>query len=182
MNTGCANCGSHSRARRGAHCVKCSYWSSKVEKLRREIRGFSAEEKNARTLRFTLSWHRLRVALTVLEEYRWREDGRSADAVERDRIRCLIYTLMAASRSTAGEPVLRQLDRMSNRARKAMHEVVLSMVESLPYRRPALHLDAPHPSRRHFDGGWLKWGSHYWSLSRDEMDKFDRICLGEPQS
>lgn len=179
MKTGCANCGSRVKARRGRFCVRCSHWQSKLQKLRRELRGVSAEERNARSLRFTLSSYRLRVTLRILDEYRWREAGRTADVVDRDRLRSLTYTLMAASRTTVSELALRNLDRISNRDRKAMYEVVLSMVESLPYRYPALHLDSPYPRGGHFDGGWREWGRKYWLLNREEMDKLDRECLGE---
>src|SRR5258708_5393357 len=89
--------------RRGRCCARCTYWRSKAEALRIAIRTLPEEEKQKGGFEVALLRYRLRVATRVLQEFRWRESGRSAQDVHANRLRGVVYALAAACRSSVDE-------------------------------------------------------------------------------
>jgi hypothetical protein len=173
----CENCGSDpKRKRRGRFCSRCHYWHSRAKNLRDAILAMSESERSRGTPS-ALFKYRLRIALRVLEELRWRETGRIAPIVESSRIHSLGLTVAAACRSEVDESTLIELDRLSVRGRKSVHDMLLSIVSRLPLRRPALHLTGRAPRMLSFDGGWGDWASEYWTLSESERKANDDSCL-----
>lgn len=174
----CSNCKSPRRpVKRGRFCRRCSYWHSKAERLRREIRLLSDTVKRSKPRHFSSLKYRLRKAVRVLEEYRWREVGRTAEVVASKRIRSLIYALVAAARTSADEVDVARIVDLPAPSRKVLHDIILSMVENLPTKCPVLHMNLIPRKGAYYSGGWLDWMNEYWLLASQQREALDKTCL-----
>jgi hypothetical protein len=101
--------------------------------------------------------YRIRVARRVLEELKWREEGLESNTVPVDRLESLVCALARDCRSKVSEDTSVLIEKMSPKARRQIYEVLLTVVEHLPRRRPTLHsLDRPVKGV-HYGGGWMDW-------------------------
>jgi len=174
----CHNCKSTVRPiKRSGFCSRCLYWHTKAERLRRLIHSPAQVEKNGRGTNAASLKYRLRAAVRVLEELRWRETGRAKDCVDSYRIRSLIYALADKSRTSVDEASVAKIQDLPIRSRRVLHDIVLSMVENLPTRRPVLRRERGPLRPSLHDGGWIEWGREYWLLTSSERQELDRACL-----
>jgi len=178
MKLQCQNCGVDTKRKRlPGFCSRCSYWLAKVYLLQNEIRAIPEIEKQRRNSRFASRKYRLHKALKILDELQWRGQGGVSRGIDISRITGLLFSLAAAARTSVNDTAVRNLKTLSSRGRKVLHDVLLSMVEDLPFRHPVLHLDEKWPIGAQFDGGWIEWQKKYWLLSYAEREKLDQECM-----
>jgi len=180
MSRTCSNCGVDLPSkRRLPFCLRCSKWQKKVTELRGKVQLIPEGQIRHGSNAQVSHWYGLRVALRVLEEFRWREEGRRAREVEVARVRSLLFALAAAYRIPVDDALSMALESYSAAARKGVHDLLLLMLERLPTAKPVLHMDRrPQKGHHYNNGGWTDWGTEYWRLSFDEQRRFDRHCLG----
>jgi hypothetical protein len=154
----CCNC----RSRRGTvkkrgRCSKCYYWQRKIEKNAAILEMIRAKSGAAREWQPSSLLYGMRVARRVLEELKWREQGLERKTLIADRLEALVCELARDYRSKVPENTSVLIGKMSPRARRQIFEVLLTVVEHLPRRRPTLHsLDRPAKGA-YYGGGWMDW-------------------------
>lgn len=90
--------------------------------------------------------YRLKVAKRVLEEYQWREQNLQREDVNPLAIEALAYTVAAECRSEVEFPLCSSLAELKPDSRKVLFEILLTIVENIPARKPRLH--TLNPPRR----------------------------------
>jgi hypothetical protein len=114
---------------------------------------------------------RKRVAIKVLDELKWREEGLETKAVDADRLEALVCALARDCRSKVSENISVLIGNISPKSRRQIYEVLLTVVENFPSRRPNLHSSA-HPMKgAYYGGGWIDWHNAHWSSQefRDDV-------------
>jgi hypothetical protein len=103
----------------------------------------------------------MRTAKRVLEELQWREEGLLTDKVDAQRLEVLVCALARDCRSTVAANTSALVEKVSPKSRRQMYEVLLTIVENVPSRRPNLHsLERPIKGAYRY-GGWSEWSEEY---------------------
>jgi hypothetical protein len=101
--------------------------------------------------------YRMRVARRVLEELKWREEGLESKTMTADRLEALVCSLARDCRSKVPENTSVLIEKMSPKSRRQIYEVLLTVVEHLPCRRPTLHNSDRPVKGAYYGGGWMDW-------------------------
>jgi len=118
--------------------------------------------------------YRIRVARRVLEELKWREEGLESKTVTTDRLEALVSALARDCRSKVPENTSVLIEKMSPGSRRQIYEVLLTVVEHLPFRRPTLHNSDRPVKGAYYGGGWMDWQT---ALVRSK-DFHDDVIMG----
>ena len=172
----CQNCHSQRREVKGRGlCSKCFSWQRKIEGCRAKLELIQCQPAKCRVYRPISLAYQIRVAARALEELRWREAGLLSKTVDVERLESLVCALARDSKSSVALNMTYLIQRMSAASRRQMYEVLLVILEGLPFRRPALHgLQRPR-NGAYERGGWLDWQNSYTRSEHFAADvKFTR--------
>src|SRR5260370_27390180 len=176
----CRNCHSRRRSIKTRDlCSKCHYWQGRVEDCSAKLEFVRAHPEDLRKYRPGLLFSRMRKARRVLEELQWREEGLLTDKVDAQRLEALLCGLARDCRSTVAANTSALVEKVSPKSRRQIYEVLLTIVENFPSRRPNLHsLERPIKVAYRY-GGWSEWSeedcrSHAFSDEAKLNREFER--------